>query len=94
MHAQRGHAEYLARRGAHYLFTVKGNQPSLHAQLAASSWHQIPVADESRDRGHGLSERRTLTVASVAAGLVFPHTAQAIQITHRRRRKRKREAVH
>jgi len=36
MHAQRGHAEYLAaQRGAHYLITVKRNQPTLHAQLAA-----------------------------------------------------------
>jgi DDE_Tnp_1-associated/Transposase DDE domain len=31
LHTQRGHAEYLHRRGAHYLFTVKGNQPKLHA---------------------------------------------------------------
>ena len=29
MHAQRGHAAYLAGRGAHCLFTVKGNQPGL-----------------------------------------------------------------
>lgn len=29
LHCQRGHADYLHRRGAHYLFTVKGNQPSL-----------------------------------------------------------------
>jgi len=36
LHAQRAHAGYLAgRRGAHYLITVKGNQPGLHAQLAA-----------------------------------------------------------
>ena len=31
-HAQREHARYLARRGAHYILTVKGNQPGLHAQ--------------------------------------------------------------
>ena len=31
MHAQREHARYLvAQRGAHYILTVKGNQPSLH----------------------------------------------------------------
>ncbi len=35
MHAQRGHATYLAGRGAHYLFTVKSNQPGLHVQFAA-----------------------------------------------------------
>jgi len=45
LHAQRGHAEYLmTQRGAHYLITVKRNQPGLHAQLAALPWRQVPVA--------------------------------------------------
>jgi DDE_Tnp_1-associated/Transposase DDE domain len=35
IHAERGHAEYLAgQRRADYLITVKRNQPGLHAQLA------------------------------------------------------------
>jgi predicted transposase YbfD/YdcC len=85
MHAQRDHAEYLARRGAHYLVTVKRNQPSLHAQLAALPWRAVPVADEVRDRGHGRAERRTLKITAVAAGLLFPHAAQALQIVRRRR---------
>jgi hypothetical protein len=34
LHAQRGHADYLVlQRRAHYLLTVKGNQPSLLHQL-------------------------------------------------------------
>lgn len=33
LHTQPGHAEYLIGRGAHYLLTVKANQPSLLAQL-------------------------------------------------------------
>ena len=54
LHAQRGHAEYLVtQRGAHYLLTVKGNQPGLHAQLAALPWRQVPVADQASERGHG-----------------------------------------
>jgi predicted transposase YbfD/YdcC len=85
MHAQRGHATYLAGRGAHYLFTVKRNQPGLHAQLAALPWRQVPVADDARERGHGRAERRTLKITAVAAGLAFPHAAQAIQIVRRRR---------
>ena len=85
MHAQRGHATCLAGRGAHYLFTVKRNQPGLFAQLAALSWRQVPVAHHSRGRGHGRDERRTLKVTAVAAGLAFPHAAQAIQIVRRRR---------
>jgi predicted transposase YbfD/YdcC len=86
MHAQRSHAEYLVtERQAHYLITVKRNQPGLHAQLAALPWRQIPVAHQTRERGHGRAERRTLKVTAVAAGLAFPHAAQAIQIVRRRR---------
>ena len=86
LHAQRAHAEYLvAHRGAHYLITVKRNQPGLHAQLAALPWRQIPVAHQARDKGHGRAERRTVKVTAVAAGLAFPHAAQAIQLVRRRR---------
>jgi predicted transposase YbfD/YdcC len=86
LHAQRAHAEYLVtQRGAHYLITVKRNQPGLHAQLAALPWRQVPAAHDVRERGHGRAERRTLKVAAVAAGLAFPHAAQAIQIVRRRR---------
>jgi len=86
MHAQRGHAEYLAgQRRADYLITVKRNQPGLHAQLAGLPWRQIPAADIQRDRGHGRAERRSLKVTAVAAGIAFPHAAQAIQVMRRRR---------
>ena len=86
LHAQRAHAEYLvAKRGAHYLITVKGNQPGLRAQLAALPWRQVPVADQASERGHGRTERRTMKVTAVAAGLAFPHAAQALRIVRRRR---------
>ena len=86
LHAQRAHAEYLVtRRQAHYVITVKRNQPGLHAQLAALPWRQVPIAHDAREKGHGRAERRTLKVAAVAAGLAFPHAAQAIQIVRRRR---------
>ena len=76
MHAQRSHAEYLVtQRGAHYLLTVKANQPGLHAQLAKLPWRQVPVAHSARERGHGRAERRTVKVTAVAAGLAFPHAA-------------------
>jgi predicted transposase YbfD/YdcC len=86
MHAQRDHASYLVdQRAAHYVVTVKRNQPGLHAQLAALPWRDVPLADDTRDRGHGRAERRTLKVTSVATGLLFPHAAQAIQVVRRRR---------
>jgi predicted transposase YbfD/YdcC len=89
LHAQREHATYLAGRGAHYLLIVKRNQPGLHTQLAALPWRDVPVAHDKRERGHGRTERRTLKVTAVAAGLAFPHAAQAIQITRRRKVKGK-----
>jgi len=86
LHAQRAHANYLVtQRGAHYVITVKRNQPGLHAQLAKLPWREIPVAGDARQRGHGRAERRTLKITAVAAGLAFPHAAQAIQIVRRRR---------
>ena len=60
LHAQRTHANYLvAERGAHYVLTVKRNQPTLHAQLKALPWREVPVGDDTRDRGHGRVEWRT-----------------------------------
>jgi predicted transposase YbfD/YdcC len=81
MHTQRDHASFLVDRGADYLLVVKANQPSLHAQLASLPWRQIPVMDRTREHGHGRIEVRTLKVA--AAGLCFPHAAQAIRVTRR-----------
>ena len=89
LHAQREHATYLARRGAHYLLIVKRNQPGLHAQLASLPWRDVLVAHQARERGHGRTERRTLKVTAVARGLAFPHAARAIQITRRRKVKGK-----
>lgn len=96
LHAQHGHAACLHRRGAHYLLIIKRNQPGLHDRLAALPWRDVPVAYDKRERGHGRTERRTLKIASVAAGLPFPHAAQAIQITRRRkvRGKRSRETCY
>jgi hypothetical protein len=38
LHCQRAHADYLQARGAFYLFTVKGNQPTLRRALAQLPW--------------------------------------------------------
>jgi predicted transposase YbfD/YdcC len=86
MHAQRANAQYLVgRRGGHYVLTVKRNQPHLHALLAALPWREVPAADDTRERGHGRAEWRTVKVTAVAAGPGFPHAAQAIQLIRRRR---------
>ena len=90
LHTQRGHVDYLTGRGAHYLLTVKGNQPSLLAQLRALPWEQVPVADRTRDTGHGRAETRTIKLTQIAAGIGFPHATTALQIVRRTRRTSRR----
>jgi hypothetical protein len=63
---------------------VKANQPALHHQLKLLPWRDIPVADHTRDRGHGRVETRRLQVTTIA-GLDFPHATQALRITRRTR---------
>jgi len=50
LHTQRAHARYLHRHGAKYVFIVKRNQPSLHAQLAALPWAKVPSPTTPRAR--------------------------------------------
>lgn len=86
LHCQTGHPNYLIQqRGAHYLLTVKGNQPTLRQQLAQLPWADVPTGHTQHDRGHGRIEKRTLKVVTVATGIEFPHAAQAAQITRRTR---------
>lgn len=88
LHTQRGHAEYLLGRGAHYLFTVKTNQPTLYRALAALPWRAAPKEqDPGSRRRHGRVESRTATVIDLAgteAGQLFPGVARAMKIVRRR----------
>jgi predicted transposase YbfD/YdcC len=87
MHCQKDHADYLVlARGAHYVLTIKGNQPALRRQLTALPWNEIPTGHTSTSRSHGRVEKRTLKAVTVSAGLLFPHALQAIQITRRTRK--------
>ncbi|MET3919913.1 putative transposase YbfD/YdcC [Arthrobacter sp. UYEF20] len=86
LHTQRSHAEYLHKRGAHYVLTVKGNQRALQRQLKNLPWKAVPVGNKQRYKGHGPTGSRTVKVVTVDAGILFPHAAQAAQITRRSRR--------
>ncbi|WP_226351976.1 ISAs1 family transposase [Pseudonocardia sp. ICBG601] len=90
LHTQRAHADYLHRRGGHYLMTIKANQPTLLARVRALPWTQIGVADRQRGRGHGRVETRTISVVSLhpcpdLGAEFFPHASQAIKLVRRRR---------
>jgi hypothetical protein len=64
----------------------QGHQPTLLDCCARLPWHRVPVADRTRDRGHGRVELRSLKAVSVRH-FGFPHAAQVIQVTgpHRQR---------
>ena len=81
LHTQRDHVEHLHSRGAHWVLTVKGNQPTLRRQLTGLPWNQLEVCHRSVGNAHGRREIRTVKVVTLAAGIAFPHAAQAIQLT-------------
>jgi predicted transposase YbfD/YdcC len=85
LHTQREHVETLAARGAHWVLTVKGNQPRLRRQLAGLPWRQVEPAHRSAETAHGRREIRTTRVVTIAAGIAFPHAVQAVQIVRRTR---------
>jgi predicted transposase YbfD/YdcC len=85
LHTHRGAAEFLVvAKRAHYLFTVKANQPTLLKRCAELAWHRVPVLDRTRDQAHGRVEIRTLKAVTVHH-FGFPHAAQVIQVTRKRK---------
>jgi predicted transposase YbfD/YdcC len=85
LHTQRGHVEHLHDCGAHWVLTVKGNQPRLRRQLAALPWRQVDQVHRRVETAHGRREIRTLKVVTIATGIEFPHARQAVQITRKTR---------
>ncbi len=84
LHTQKAHARYLHRHGGKYVFTVKRNQPTLHAQLARLPWGRIPAGHHTQNKAHGRRETRTIAVTSLKAGIGFPHARLAARITRTR----------
>jgi predicted transposase YbfD/YdcC len=85
LHTHADAAEFLVTgKRAHYLFTVKANQPTLLDRCARLAWHHVPVLDRTRDRAHGRVELRTLKAVTVNH-FGFPHVAQVIQVIRKTR---------
>jgi len=86
LHTQRETARHLvADRGAHYVLTVKGNQPRLLA--ACQKMMSGPAGDFAPehvtfDRGHGRTEQRTTRVAPAGgeSAITFPYAAQVFRV--------------
>ena len=79
---QRDLATYLVGRGAHYHFTVKGNQPTLQedirvlfAQRAGADFTELSPADHGR-----IETRRIWCSSRLNDYLDFPHVGQVFLI--------------
>src|SRR5262249_43928383 len=82
LHAQREHAQFLVtQKKAHYTMPARHTRPGLTANLTGLPGGQVPAGFDAKNNGHGRAERRPLKVTAVAAGIAFPHAAQAIQVT-------------
>jgi hypothetical protein len=85
LQTHRDAAEFLVTcKRAHYLLAVKANQPTLLKRCAELAWHRVPVLDRTRDQAHGRVELRTLEAVTVHH-FGFPHAAQVVQVTRKRR---------
>jgi predicted transposase YbfD/YdcC len=83
LHTHPGAAEFLVTgKQAHYLFTVKANQPILLDRCERLAWHHVPVLDRTCDHAHGRVELRTLKAVTVNH-FGLPHAAQVLQVTRR-----------
>ena len=98
---QRKLARYLVeQRHAHYHFTVKTNQPTLHQDIALYFHHrQAPDFVDPPACEHGRIEtRRIWTSRALNAYLDFPHVAQAYLIEretlHKKTGKHSRELAY
>jgi predicted transposase YbfD/YdcC len=102
-HTCRETAQLIIDAGAHYILTVKANQPDLRKRCKALPWNDIPVLDRSTGKpAHGRIETRTLQATEIDAGIGFPGAIGVLRVRrtrtvvsgHRRTRKQTRETVY
>jgi predicted transposase YbfD/YdcC len=79
MHTQDDTAELITAARGDYVFTVKGNRPTLRAWLKALPWKDIPAYSYT-EQTKGRRVRRTIKVAAVPAWVTFPGAAQVAQL--------------
>jgi predicted transposase YbfD/YdcC len=79
MHTQHDTAAKILAGGGHYVFTVKGNQPKLHARLKALPWASVPATTVT-ETGHGRRATRTIKVVQRPAWIEFTGAEQVAQV--------------
>ena len=79
MHTQTDTATAITNAGGDYVFTVKGNTPTLHRQLKALPWKDVPAHSETHS-SHDRRTTRTIKVATAPDWIGFPGAKQVAQV--------------
>ncbi len=79
MHTQTDTATAITNAGGTYVFTVKGNTPTLHRQLKTLPWKEVP-AYSATVTSHGRRATRTIKSVTAPAWVGFAGAAQVAQI--------------
>ena len=80
MHTQTDTANLITTAGGDYVFTVKANQPTLHAASRDLPWAKVPVGHRSTTTGHGRTVTRTIKVVTAPNWITFAGAAQIAQV--------------
>ena len=79
MHTQTDTAQLITTAGGDYVFTVKSNQPSLHAVCKDLPWKDVP-AHRATQTGHGRRVTRTIKVVCAPDWVGFAGAKQIAQV--------------
>ncbi|WP_295700537.1 ISAs1 family transposase [Lapillicoccus sp.] len=79
MHTQTDTAHAITTGGGAYVFTVKANTPTLHRQLKALPWKEVP-AHTATVTTHGRRATRTIRSLTAPTWIGFAGAAQVAQI--------------
>lgn len=93
LHTLAQQAEALHARGAHYVFTVKANQPGLRDRIASQTWASLAPQHTLREKSHGRTTTWQITAQPAQAWVGFPHAEQTIRLTRDRIEHRNGEAT-
>ncbi|MFK0297405.1 ISAs1 family transposase, partial [Streptomyces sp. NPDC090442] len=89
LHSVKANISWLVEtKKAHYIAMIKTNQPTVHSQLAALPWRDIPVQHTASASAHGRRESRSIKTCAIEdrlGGIAFPHARLALRV-HRRRK--------
>lgn len=83
LHCQRDTATWLVGRGAPYVLTVKGNQPTLRSKLKNLPWADVP-GHTYQDKSHNRRVTCTVKAVAVPSWVDWPGAAQVLQVRRTR----------